>query len=251
MHGHRSYLRLKPQQILAISFDLDDTLYDNMPHILTAEAKLVQFLQQQYPRSQAWQFQQWRALKLQLINEQPHLAQDTNSIRLATLDKGLTQLGYSQTQASDGAHQGLQHFRFHRSNFAVSDTVLNLLAKLKKHVKLIGITNGNVDAKRIGLDPLFEFVLHPGNGVRMKPAPDMFEIACKRLQIAPSQLLHVGDSLSADVQGARLAQCQTAWLNPSFGQTSPKMLTTNAANTLLPHMEIGSLTALLQLFNEV
>lgn len=46
----RCYLR--PQNIQAISFDLDDTLYDNQPYILNAEAELTQFLHRAFPLTQ-------------------------------------------------------------------------------------------------------------------------------------------------------------------------------------------------------
>ena len=71
----RCYLR--PQNIQAISFDLDDTLYDNLPHILNAEAELATFLLQTYPLSQAWQTHDWRRLKLQLLQQNRELAHDT------------------------------------------------------------------------------------------------------------------------------------------------------------------------------
>ena len=233
----RCYLR--PQHIQAISFDLDDTLYDNLPHILNAEAELVTFLQQAYPLSRVWQTHDWRSLKLQLLQQHRELAHDTSAARLATLRQGLIQLGYSVMEAERGAEQGLACFYFHRSNFRVSDEVLLLLKRLSEHFRLVGITNGNVDAERIGLGDAFEFVLHPGSGVQMKPAKDMFELACLRLNIAPQHLLHVGDNMNADVRGARLAGCQSVWLNPSFGRNDLLPIT-----TLLPHLEIASLDAL-------
>ncbi len=41
----------------------------------------------------------------------------------------------------------------------------------------------------------------------------MFDKTCLALQIAPEQLLHVGDCGSNDVYGAISAGCQSAWLN--------------------------------------
>ncbi len=233
----RCYLR--PQDIQAISFDLDDTLYDNLPHILNAEAELATFLQQAFPLSRVWQNHDWRSLKLQLLQQHRELAHDTSAARLATLRQGLIQLGYSVMDAERGAEQGLACFYFHRSHFRVSDEVLLLLKRLSEHFRLVGITNGNVDAERIGLGDAFEFVLHPGNGVQMKPAKAMFDLPCTRLNIASTHLLHVGDSMNADVRGARLAGCQSVWLNPSFGRIDSLPIA-----ALLPHLEITSLDAL-------
>ncbi len=233
----RCYLR--PQNIKAISFDLDDTLYDNYPHILRAEETLIQFLHEHYPLTQTWHFHEWRVLKLQLLKQKPELAHDASAARIATLEQGLARLGYSDAQAKAGAQAGLDCFYFHRSDFRVSAAVLTLLGELAKHYRLVGITNGNVDAKRIGLGNVLEFVLHPGNGVRMKPAKDMFIQAVDKLQIQPEQLLHVGDSIHADVCGARLAGCQAAWLNPSFGRVDA-----TATAQLLPHIEMTNIHSL-------
>jgi FMN phosphatase YigB (HAD superfamily) len=45
-----------------MSFDLDDTLYDNHPFILRAEQKLLAFLQQHSPSDGATDTQYWRRL---------------------------------------------------------------------------------------------------------------------------------------------------------------------------------------------
>jgi len=176
------------------------------------------------------------------VTQNPILAHDTTAARIATLHHGLSLLGYSESEAKRGAEEGLACFYFHRSHFQVSDDVLALLARLSAHFRLIGITNGNVDAERIGLGEVFEFVLHPGCGVRMKPAKDMFSLACERLNIGLDQLLHVGDSMNADVRGARLAGCQSVWLNPSFGRVASLPIA-----AILPHMEIATLDSLLEM----
>ena len=41
----------------------------------------------------------------------------------------------------------------------------------------------------------------------------MFEVACKRVGCQPAELLHVGDSLSSDVQGANAVGARSVWLN--------------------------------------
>lgn len=232
----------RPQDIQGISFDLDDTLYDNQPYIAKAEAELIQFLHREFPRALPWQTQDWRAIKLELLQQNPQLAHDTTAARLATLQYGLARLGYSAAEAQRGAHAGLACFRFHRSDFQVSAEIVALLHHLRQRFRLIGITNGNVDHQRIGLGDVFEFVLHPGQGVQMKPARDMFELACARLHLPLGQLLHVGDSLHADVRGARLAGCQSVWLNPGAGRSGIA-----PSSGLLPHLEIATLEPLLAL----
>ena len=58
---------LRPQPFSVISFDLDDTLYDNRPVIRQAEAVSQQFLHQHFPNAKSWQLSDWHRLKLRLI----------------------------------------------------------------------------------------------------------------------------------------------------------------------------------------
>lgn len=230
----RCYINLT--HIGAISFDLDDTLYDNRPIILKAESELERFLHHAYPLTVKFKRADWLTLKHNLIKARPELCHDTGLARVAMLTQGLCQLGYSKKEAEAGAQSGLNCFLQYRSDFTVSKPVLVLLEALAQKYTLVGITNGNVDAKRIGLGSLLDFVLSPSNGIRMKPAPDMFNIAVNRLNISAKNLLHVGDSHSSDVMGARLAGCQSIWLNPGFGATEA-----GVAKGSLPHIEISSI----------
>ncbi|GIU36599.1 HAD-IA family hydrolase [Shewanella schlegeliana] len=234
---------IRPQAFQAISFDLDDTLYDNRPIIVQAEAELQSFLHQAYPKSAKWQFADWRRLKFALFRESPELRHDTTAARLAMLERGLLQLGYDAQTAQTGAQAGLDHFVKHRSHFKVSTEVIELLTQLKQKYRLVGITNGNVDHQRIGLEGVFEFVLHPGHGYKQKPSTEMFILAAEKLGLPLASILHIGDSAKSDVDGARRAGCQAVWLNPSFGGTEKSI-----ANVLLPHIEISSVQQLRQLF---
>ncbi|MEI6859107.1 MAG: HAD-IA family hydrolase [Shewanella sp.] len=236
----RIYIR--PRIYQAISFDLDDTLYNNGPIIRAAEVSLQQFLHQTYSETHRWQKDDWIKLKTHIIQEQPELAHDTSAARLIMLEQGLLMLGYSRQDAECGARAGLNHFLHKRSDFTVSRSIINLLRDLGVKYRLIGITNGNVDAEKIGLGDVLDFVLNPGEGIRMKPYPDMFYLASRRLDIPLHSILHVGDSHGSDVMGARLAGCQSAWLKPAFDNAKQQ-----EGGTLLPHLKIDSIAELAKL----
>jgi len=46
-----------------------------------------------------------------------------------------------------------------------------------------------------------------------KPRPRIFELALEALRVRPADVLHVGDSLDADVAGAQRLGMRTAWVN--------------------------------------
>ncbi len=51
-------------------------------------------------------------------------------------------------------------------------------------------------------------------GVRAyKPRPRIFEVALARLRVRPEETVHVGDSLTADVEGAARLGMRTVWVN--------------------------------------
>ena len=64
-------------------------------------------------------------------------------------------------------------------------------------------TRGIVEG--LGLTPLVDTVLISAEVGLQKPDPRIFHLACARLGVTPGEAVHVGDSLDADVCGARAA----------------------------------------------
>ncbi|MDN5370098.1 MAG: hydrolase / 5-amino-6-(5-phospho-D-ribitylamino)uracil phosphatase, partial [Shewanella sp.] len=83
----RSFLRLTPFR--ALSFDLDDTLYNNKPIIAAAEVELLQWLAQHFPATTQYSQDDWRQLKMRVLAAQPQLVHDTSATRRAVLYLGL------------------------------------------------------------------------------------------------------------------------------------------------------------------
>lgn len=70
----------------------------------------------------------------------------------------------------------------------------------------------------------------------------MYRLAAKRLEIEPQFILHVGDNLLTDVEGAINSGMQACWIN-----TEQKTLMEEKEGRLLPHVEISRLDSLLSL----
>lgn len=207
----RFYRRLAPFK--AISFDLDDTLYDNHPVIRKAERALQDYLKQTIPQSRDLGRPFWLQQRAICLKLQPDLKNDVTALRLATLQQGMVALGYSPQDASDKAHAAVDYFLSHRNQVSIADSVLQLLAKLSAQYPLVAISNGNVGIDKIGIDDYFSHRFFAGNGNLQKPHPDMFEQTCNSLAIKPAELLHIGDCTHADIFGAMRAGCQTIWID--------------------------------------
>jgi HAD superfamily hydrolase (TIGR01549 family) len=202
---------LSPVQVL--SFDLDDTLYDNAPVIEAAEQAMLKALARQAPASKATDSAFWWQQRLKLASIEPEIRHDIGRWRLLGIEAGLLELGIASDEAKIVAQQGYDAFLEARTKISLTAEVIDLLTALSKQYRLIAITNGNACINKMGLGDLFQFSLQAGPDGKMKPYPDMFLLAAERLQLAPSQILHIGDSHRADVMGALAAGCHAAWLD--------------------------------------
>ncbi|WP_290612501.1 HAD-IA family hydrolase [Arsukibacterium sp. UBA3155] len=205
------YKALSP--IKALSFDLDDTLYDNKPVIAAAEQAMLDALLKHAPASKGKDSDFWWQHRLKLAKIEPELRHDIGRWRLLGIEAGLLELGIATDEAKVVAQQGYDAFLDARTKISLTAEVNDLLTALSTQYRLIAITNGNACINKMGLGELFEFSLQAGPAGKMKPYPDMFQAAAQRLKLAPSQILHIGDSHRADVMGALAAGCQAAWLD--------------------------------------
>lgn len=210
------FRRLRPVQ--ALSFDLDDTLYDNRPVMIRAEQAGYEFLRDNFPQTAHWGLRDWAIRRSHLMLTDELLASDMTALRLATIEQGLLAAGVAKAEAVAGAEQGLAVFLSERNQVTIRPEVHQLLADLGQRYPLLALSNGNVNVASIGLADYFRVILQPAPTRRGKPHPDMFREAQQHFpQLQPAQFLHIGDSASADVLGAQRAGWQSAWFSGGLG----------------------------------
>ena len=229
----------KPQ---ALTFDLDDTLYDNWPIIRKAEQALLQFLQQHHPDIAKGGRSAWMTARSYCVAQDQRLSSDMTRLRKAVLTKLASDLGYSDSDKETLAEEGYEIFYHARSDFKINETVYSLLENLKQHCALVAITNGNVDLHRVGIAHLFDACFQASVQQPMKPHPHMFAAAIDHLDMPASQIMHVGDHLVKDIWGAHQVGMQTAW----FAINRPMQLQSESARSL-PSVVLNSLDELTEL----
>lgn len=235
------YRRLQP--IKAITFDLDDTLYDNYPVIRKTTEESHRFLQAWHPDLHDFSVEAYQQLRDRLLAQEPDIYHDVTEWRRRTVEQAMLDIGLSPTEAREGADKVMAVFAHWRSQVDVPPETHVALAALAEKVPLVAITNGNAEPRLFGLDGYFQFVLRAGPDGRAKPYQDMYHLAAQRLNLAPENILHVGDDLTTDVAGALRCGMQACWINLREGN-----LMQIADARLLPHVEItqlASLTALI------
>lgn len=234
------YRRLN--NIKALSFDLDDTLYDNHPVIRKVESEMAIWLHTHHPISAKFTLQQWTNLKFQLAADNPELKHDVTAWRQTQIEYGLAQLGYSRQKAKLAAKEGIKHALWLRNQVDVPLESHETLQALSRKFPLVAITNGNVDVNEIGLDSYFGLVLRAGPDGRAKPYSDMFKSTANYLNLPPRQILHVGDHPISDIKGAIRAGFASCWIN-----TKNNTIIDEGQMRILPDIEIKDIRDLSKL----
>tara|TARA_B100001057_G_scaffold108089_1_gene105796 strand:- start:2549 stop:3256 length:708 start_codon:yes stop_codon:yes gene_type:complete len=201
-----------PRPFSVMSFDLDDTLYNNHP-IIKAAVKAQQDYLNALPSYLQKGPKYWQQCRNEAVVQLPELADNVTKWRQHTLRLALSKLDLNEQEVEHHADAAYNAFADARSKIVVTDDVLKLLDNLAQHFTLVAITNGNVEIERFNLRDKFALVLQAGMHGKAKPHGTLFDKAAAHLNVAKSEILHIGDSLDTDVQGANNAGCQSVWLN--------------------------------------
>ena len=204
--------RMNLQHVRALTLDLDDTLWPVWPAIERAERALHAWLRAHAPAT-ALRFDivALRALRDAVGRQRPEWAHDLTALRRESLRLALD--GSGDDPALAGA--AFEVFYAARNEVDLYPEVPAALRRLSAAYPLLALTNGNADLGRTGIAPWFRGGLSAREFGVGKPDPRIFIEACRRLGCAPAEVLHVGDDPALDVEGARAAGLQAAWLRRS------------------------------------
>lgn len=234
MHFYRAL-----NSIQALTFDLDDTLYDNSPFMIKAVDEMMITITQ-VDGLQDLQLNEFNKIKHDVLIEQPDIYHDVIAWRIATIQTLLRLKGIKdQSQLNQITDDSMNSFIFWRNKVVVPQDSYDILAALAEKYPLAVITNGNADIDKIGLQDYFQFSLRGGADGLSKPFADMFTLAAKQLNLAAKNILHVGDNLITDVQGAINSGMQACWIN-----IADIDIYQQAEASVLPHVEIKQLSEL-------
>ncbi|MDR5903723.1 HAD family hydrolase [Franzmannia qiaohouensis] len=209
----------------ALTFDLDDTLWDNRPVMEHAEHGHYRWLDEALA---AWHGAQAASLgryaerfplsayqtrRQQLAERVPLRRGDFTWIREHALRELLEEYGLPRSAAAMWAAAGLAQFLDLRHRLTPYPEVAALLEALGGRYRLGAITNGNVDVTRLPIAAHFRVTIAAGEMLAPKPDARPFLAALARLGSRPSRALHVGDSWREDVLPAQRLGMRVAWID--------------------------------------
>lgn len=196
--------------IRAISFDLDNTLWDVEPVIARADAVLQEWFETRHPHITARHtIESMRATRVALARELPHLAHDMTALRREQIARHAVEAGYEASIADEAC----RIFLAARNDIRLYDDVLPALDRLRSRYRLATLTNGNADLVTIGLAHHFHVRLNARDIGAAKPDPRTFARLAADMGLRPEEILHVGDEPYADVDGARRSGLHTVWVD--------------------------------------
>lgn len=196
--------------VLAITLDLDDTLWPFAPIGARIDRVLHDWMLQHSPSTAAmYPVEAMRELRERSFRDNPQLHYDLSALRRLTLSEAL------QTSGADSAllEPAYEAFYAARNQVEFYPDAVDALARIAARVPVAAVSNGNADLERIGLSQHFAFQLGSREFGAAKPHPGIFHAACARLGVAPAQVLHVGDHPEMDVAGAMRAGLRGCWIN--------------------------------------
>lgn len=97
-------------RISALTFDLDDTLYDNRPVILRTEREALTFVQNYHPALRSFQNEDLQRLRQAVREAEPEIYHDVTRWRFRSIEQAMLDAGLSAEEASAGAHAAMINF---------------------------------------------------------------------------------------------------------------------------------------------
>lgn len=188
--------------IKLITFDLDDTLWDNLPIIVEAESDMVGWLQERVPRFSQTYAESARHYRTQVIQTRPQIQYDMNKIRMSVLERVLQDCTDDRDKAHELALSALCIFHGRRNRFLLMDHAAEVLSTLSQKYTLASVTNGTSDVRQSPIGKYFDLSLNAANVQASKPNPIMFLTVLSQMGTKPNEAVHIGDHPVDDIECA-------------------------------------------------
>jgi putative hydrolase of the HAD superfamily len=205
--------------IRAVLFDLDDTLFDHRgcAHDALATVRQSQACFQSMPFDE---LERVHADALEELHAAVMLGRvPVEEARIERFRRLLESAGADDRGELAGELATLYRDAYRNARRAVAGAAA-LIAAVRRHAR-VGIVSNNVldeqqEKLRVcSLDQFIDELVVSGEVGVSKPDPTIFRVALDRLGVTATDTVMVGDSWSADVEGARATGIRAIWFNPT------------------------------------
>ena len=187
------------KEIKLITFDLDDTLWDNVPTITRAEIDTRKWIENKVGKIEWGDFSDFLELREILIKEDPIIEWDISKLRKEIFRKKLAHIEPLSLR-NKLVEEAFSIFINKRHEVELFDGVEDALKILSKKYILGVLTNGNADVYKLKFGKYFKFAISSLEAKNSKPNRAHFDVAMQKTKdIAYDQILHIGDHQINDI----------------------------------------------------
>ena len=203
----------KSKEIKLITFDLDDTLWDNMPTITRAEIDTRKYIEERVGKIEWGDLNDFLNLREELIKEDPSIAWDISKLRKEIFRKKLAHVK-PQSLRDEIVEEAFEIFIAKRHEIKLFSGVKESLKNLSKKYILGVLTNGNADIYKFDIGKYFKFSISSLEAKDSKPNRAHFDKALEEVKnIAFDEIIHIGDHQINDILFASKLGIESLWFN--------------------------------------
>ncbi|MBT4504511.1 MAG: HAD family hydrolase [Gemmatimonadetes bacterium] len=208
---NRSSHKPNLQNITTVSFDGDATLWDFEKVMRHSLGIVLEEIRKAIPGEYfaALTVDEMIAIRDQIDLESPD--SKLEEIRLCAFERTLERSGHPDKNFARQLNELYMKHRF--EDLELYPDVLPAFDFLAPRFQIGLLSNGNTYPEKLGLEEHFDFAIFAQDVGFTKPDPQIFAVTLEHADCTPEELLHVGDSLPSDVEGAQNAGISAVWLN--------------------------------------
>ena len=205
------------KKIKLITFDLDDTLWDNYPTIIKAERETRKWIEGEVGKIEWGDFNDFLSLREQLIKDDKSIAWDISKLRKEIFRKKLSHVT-SEKYRDSIVDKAFEIFISKRHDVKFFGGVKNAIRDLSKKYILGVLTNGNANIYKFDIGKCFEFSISSLEAKDSKPNRAHFDMALTKVKdITFDNMLHIGDHQINDMYAANNLGIDCLWFNINNG----------------------------------
>lgn len=215
-----SFQKKKMKKIKVISFDLDNTIWDNSPVIHNATKAERIHLKKHFPEVFTFLEENKKGMvgfRKKVIELHPDKDHDLNFIRKTSFKLLGESLNLQEEEVRNLVDSSFEIFDKERQNVLehVYPGVIEALKKLKMNgFKLIALTNGTAETQRIEhLKDIFDHHISAFSAGALKPHHAPFTKLIELAEVDKEEILHVGDNIIDDVKGSVEFGLKVVWIH--------------------------------------
>ena len=177
------------KNIKMITFDLDDTLWDNMPTITKAEFETRKWIEDQVGKVEWGDFNDFIKIREELIKNDPSVQWDISKLRKEIFRIKLLHIE-PESYRNRIVENAFDLFMLKRHEIELFDDVEVVIKDLSKKFTLGVLTNGNADIYKFDIGKYFHFSISSLEAKNSKPHRAHFDEAIKQVNDVLS-LIHI------------------------------------------------------------